>query len=208
MKNTIKKTTVFILSAFLSLSVLAQPQIEGVDIEQTLTDDGDDLQLLGAGVRTKFFFDIYVASLYTSGAFDPAVLQPSPKVRPAPNVELPDENNFHMAVRLNIVTSLISASRMANAVRAGFERSAQDNLEPLQARLDQFIQVFSGEEISKGDQFTLFGSLDEGVQAYKNGQLVITVEGSDFYRALFGVWLGEDPVSASLKHEMLNHSPE
>ena len=38
---------------------------------------------------------------------------------------------------------------------------------------------------------------------YKNGKEVGVVEGLDFKKALFAIWLGEDPADDDLKEAML-----
>ncbi len=47
-----------------SFSVNAK-EIAGVMVQETMqTEDGVVLHLNGAGIRSKFFFDIYIAKLY------------------------------------------------------------------------------------------------------------------------------------------------
>ena len=44
---------------------------------------------------------------------------------------------------------------------------------------------------------------NEGVVVYKNGAKKGTIEGYDFKRALFGIWLCDKPADADLKSAML-----
>ena len=43
----------------------------------------------------------------------------------------------------------------------------------------------------------------KGVVAYKNGKEKGTIEGMDFKKALFGIWLSNDPADDDLKEAML-----
>jgi hypothetical protein len=43
----------------------------------------------------------------------------------------------------------------------------------------------------------------KGVESYKNGTLQGTIEGMDFKKALFGIWLGNKPADDDLKAAML-----
>ena len=43
----------------------------------------------------------------------------------------------------------------------------------------------------------------KGVSVIRNGTVKVTVEGLDFKKALFGIWLSDDPIQDSLKEEML-----
>lgn len=55
------------LAATLSAPALALT-VGGVDIPDTYTADSTELQLNGAGTRSKFFIDLYVGSLYVPQA--------------------------------------------------------------------------------------------------------------------------------------------
>jgi hypothetical protein len=44
---------------------------------------------------------------------------------------------------------------------------------------------------------------DEGVVVYKNGSKKGSIDGYDFKRALFGIWLGDKPADDDLKAGML-----
>ena len=59
------------------------------------------------------------------------------------------------------------------------------------------------EEIKKGDVFIIMNVPDEGVVVYKNGSKKGSIDGYDFKRALFGIWLGDKPADDDLKAGML-----
>lgn len=42
-----------------------------------------------------------------------------------------------------------------------------------------------------------------GLEVYKNDKLETTIENPKFKKALFGIWLGEDPAQSSLKEGMM-----
>ena len=46
----------------------------------------------------------------------------------------------------------------------------------------------------------------EGVKVYKNNKLLGTIEGMEFKRALFGIWLSKKPADKDLKQAMLGKS--
>lgn len=164
-------------------------ELEGVDLPERLAQDGQELALNGAGVRKKFFFDLYVASLYLqekSGDPEQVIAADAP-----------------MAIRLDIVSDKINSANMTEATLEGFEKSTGGNAQPLQEKINQFLAAFA-EEIHKGDRFTLLYTPEEGVKAYKNGNLKTTITDLAFKRALFGIWLGHEPAQRSLKRDLLN----
>lgn len=163
-------------------------EVEGVELPETLSLDGGELVLNGAGVRKKFFFKLYVGSLYLEE-----------KTREADAV-IPADSP--MAIRLDIISGKINSDNMTEATLEGFDKATGGNTQPLQAEIDQFMAAFE-EKIVEGDRFTLLYKPQEGVKVYKNDELKTTVTGLAFKRALFGIWLGEEPAQKSLKHDML-----
>ena len=164
-------------------------EVEGVFIPQTLQAGDEQLTLQGAGVRSKFFFDLYVGALYLNRA------QSSAQEIIAADAP--------MAIRLHIISKLITSKKMEKATREGFEQVTQGNLSSLEQRVDSFIQVFKQEAIEKDDVFALVYVPGQGVQTRKNGTLLARIPGLDFKQALFAIWLSKNPVQKSLRESML-----
>ncbi|KEK27638.1 chalcone isomerase family protein [Shewanella xiamenensis] len=162
-------------------------EVSGVQVADSITLDAQALQLNGAGVRSKFFMDLYVGSLYV----------PTPSNTTAEVINAPVA-----AIRLNITSGMITSEKMRDAIIEGFEYATADNTTDIQPQIDAFMALFK-DEIKQGDQFTLVANKSRGVTAYKNGQEQATIEGEMFRQALLKIWLGEKPAQASLKEAML-----
>ena len=160
----------------------------GIAVPDTLAVNTMTLTLNGAGVRTKFFMDMYVGALYlTAPQNDPV------KILAA------DEP---MAIRLQILSGLISSEKMEAATREGFHNATSGNTAALQNLIEQFIAVFR-EKIEKGDVYEMVYVPREGTRIYKNTALKTTIPGMPFKKALFGIWLCDKPAQESLKQQML-----
>ena len=187
-----KKISTLCVALYLLISasqVSAQTTIAGVTLPATLKVGNTNLVLNGGGTRVKLFMDMYVAGLYV-----PTKSNSGDAIAKA---------NEAGAVRLHIVSSLVTTDRMKEAIIEGFKKSTGGKTAPLQARIDKFVQVFSLEPIVKGNEFDITYSPEEGTKAYKGGKLLQTIEGADFKTALWGIWLGNDPVDKNLKEGML-----
>lgn len=166
---------------------IAQKTISGVTFPSVMILGKDKLTLNGAGVREKYFMDMYVAGLYLlKTTNDPA------------QIIAADEP---MLLQLHIVSSLITSDKMKEAVKEGFAKSTKGNTAPLQKQIDQFQSAFS-EEIKKGDNFQLQYS-GSNVMVFKNGKLKVTINGLEFKKALFGIWLCSQPADEDLKEKLL-----
>lgn len=185
------KKILILLTVLISTEAFAQQTINGVTLPANLKVEKTELKFNGGGIRKKAFFKVYVAGLYASEKTKDAAKLLS--------------GNQELAVRLQITSSVVSSSNMSESIREGFEKSTKGNTAPLKAKIDAFINTFSKEEIKEGDVFILYYSPEDGVKAYKNGKFQSTTAGVDFKNALFGIWLGSDPIDADLKAGLLGN---
>lgn len=162
--------------------------VGGVDVPETYSVNNTDLELNGAGVRSKWFIDLYVGSLYLP--------------EPVSNGQSVIDADEPQAITLHIVSGMITSDRMTEATLEGFEASTDDNMAPVQDDIDQFMGVFK-DEIVEGDVFDLVYVPAKGVEVFKNGKLKDTVGDLAFKKALFGIWLSDNPAQDDLKQEML-----
>ncbi|MGV7107913.1 chalcone isomerase family protein [Flavobacterium sp. U410] len=183
-----KQIVFFLFVALTSLVSVAQTTISGVKVDNKLTIDGQDLVLNGAGLREKMWIDLYVGSLYL------------PKKSSNANEIMASTEGA--AIKLNIVSGMITSEKMINAVNEGFENATGGKTAPLKAKIDKF-KAFFKEEIVKGDQFLIVNVPGTGVVVYKNGTKKGVIEGQDFKKALFGIWLCDKPADKNLKAGML-----
>ncbi len=181
--------TLLALSLLLgSVFAVQAKEFSGLELEDTYAVDDQSLQLNGAGVRTKFFLDLYVAALYLPTLEDDA-----------DDIVEADEP---MALRLHIISGMITGKRMAESTRDGFVRSTGGNLAPIEDKVEQLITAFA-EDVKEGDVFDLVYRPGAGVTVYRNGEAKSQVPGLAFKQALFGIWLSDDPVQEDLRDALL-----
>lgn len=182
---------ILVLASVLFMSGSLQAlEVEGVELPENLSLEGQELVLNGAGVRKKFFFNLYVGSLYLEE-----------KTQDAESVI---QSDSPMAIELHIISDKINSDNMTEATLEGFEKATGGNTKPLQGEIDRLIRAFD-EEFNEGDSFQLLYLPQKGVKVYKNGELQTSVSGLAFKRALFGIWLGDEPAQQSLKQGMLGN---
>jgi len=61
----------------------------------------------------------------------------------------------------------------------------------------------SYESVEPGDRYALTYVPGRGTALSLNGRTLTTVEGGDFARAYFGIWLGEQPIDEGLRDDLL-----
>src|SRR5450759_1604786 len=188
-KGTMKK---LLLTAVL-LCLCAQVQateVAGVKLADNVHLGSRDLVLNGAGVRTKFFFKIYVAALYLGEKTHvaEAALNQSGEKRIVLHAlrELSDEQMLHAF----------------NEVMAANHTPAE--MQALEPQLKELTAIFHAVgTIKEGDVIALDYLPDSGTQINVNGVLKGNIAGAVFNRALFKIWLGDKPAQPDLKQKML-----
>ena len=183
-----KQVITLLLLVATVFTVNAQKTVAGVKVDAKMSLEGQNLILNGAGTRVKMFMDMYVGALYL-------------EKKTANAAEIMNSKEG-AAIKLSIVSGLITSDKMVSAINEGFENATGKKTAPLKAKIDKFKGFFK-EEIKKGDVFIIMNVPDEGVVVYKNGSKKGSIDGYDFKRALFGIWLGDKPADDDLKAGML-----
>ena len=183
-----KQVIAFLMLIATVFTVNAQKTVSGVKVDAKLNLEGQSLVLNGAGTRVKMFMDMYVGALYLE--------------KKSTNANEIMNSKEGAAIKLNIVSGLITSDKMISAINEGFENATGKKTTPLKAKIDKFKGFFK-EEIKKGDIFIIINVPNEGVVVYKNGVKKGSIDGHDFKKALFGIWLCDKPADKELKDEML-----
>jgi hypothetical protein len=179
-----------ISALLLSISSFSQIKVQGVTFPEKLGKEDKLLVLNGAGVRSKYYINVYVAGLY--------LINKNTNAKEIIDADKPT------AVRLQIISSLVSKDKMADAIVEGFEKSTGGKTASIKKEIDMIVNIFKSEPIKVGDVFDIWYTPGHGVMASKNGKKYdMLIPGLQYKKYLFGIWLGEDPVDANLKSKML-----
>ncbi len=153
-----------------------------------LVDTNTSLVLNGAGIREKFFVDIYIGALY-----------------------LPEKNGDAAAILnatapasmlMHFLYGEISRDKITDGWQDGLEaNTSASEMQALQPALDKFNSLFL--TAHEGDDVRIDYQPGNGTAVRINGEWRGTVDDDAFFRALLRVWLGPHPVSNDLKAGLL-----
>ena len=181
---------IFALISILLIPSLQAREVAGVPLAEEIELGGQKLVLNGAGIRTKFVFDIYVGALYLKEKTKQgkqALLLAGPK-----------------RVQMHFLYDEVEQRKLTDGWTEGFENNlAAAELASLKGRLEDFNKLFI--TVKKGDEILLDYTPEQGTQVTINKQVRGTIPGEDFSRALLSVWLGDDPADSGLKTAMLDN---
>ena len=162
--------------------------VAGVAIPDSLQYGGKTMVLNGSGLRKKFFFKLYVGSLYLPE-----------KSKDGDAISAADEP---MAIRLAMMSNKVTVPKMKQAIIDGLRSSTNGNLVPIQPQIDQVLTAFD-KGIAVGDVFEIINVVGSGLHIRKNGEQLLTVRSVAFKQALFRMWLSKKPVDARLRAGLL-----
>ena len=160
--------------------------IEGVEFAERVEAGDQELVLTGLGLlRYRVIFRGYVAALYLPAGTDPSQV-------------LSD-----VAKRLEL--EYFWAIDGGDIREAGEELLARnvsaETMTLLRPRLDQIGALY--EDVEPGDRYALTYVPGRGTELSKNGAALGVIEGADFAAAYFAIWLGDEPLDASLREQLL-----
>ena len=175
-----------------ALAVLvAAPLVAAVIADLTFPDSvavgGTQLQLNGVGLRKKLWIKVYAGGLYVAQkSADPAAL-----------IALESPKRMVM----QFIYKEVERAKLDEAWNEGFANNSGAQLPALKSRLERFSSWWPA--MRSGDTATITYLPGTGTRLEINGKEMGVIEGADFARALFAVWLGEKPADAGLKAGLL-----
>jgi len=176
-----------VVLAFLMLSVNAHAvEVAGVTLDPTVRVDDKALTLNGYGIRTKFFFKVYVGALYTAKRV----------TTPAELLRNPDGK----VVRMHFLHSKVEKEKITGTFAEGFANNAPDVAASADAKT--FLSYFTADFV-KGDTLDLVLGADGTVTARQNGKVLGMLRSAKLVNAILLIYVGPKPADESLKKGIL-----
>ena len=176
-----------ILLLFLVAAPAFAAEVAGVKIDEQTRVGSAELVLKGAGLRKRFFLQVYAMGLYVADRNADPVTQPGAK-----------RIAIHM---LRDVDADQFVGALSDGIRDNHSEAEARALEPRVAQLGAILAALK--EAKKGMLITLDGVPGGTLVSVDGKPAGKPIEGEDFYRALLRVWLGDKPVQDDLKKALL-----
>jgi len=177
-----------LLMGLASTTQVVAESIYGVQLNQKVTLDSNELVLNGAGPRKKLFIVLYVASLY---------LQEH-------NTDAADiiKADKPMMLQIDLVSDLVTRKQLVKVLKSGFRKHAGQRYQELRPGMDRLIELVS-KPVKPGDQLKMSYNPARGTAVMINNEVLGRIEGLDFKQVFFSMYLAEKPAQESLKKALL-----
>lgn len=187
MSSAKTKPLSFILFAFLASLLALQSSLAATD--STLKEIKARLGQAGSyRFVYRMFFKLYDASFYTDAA------------------EITDIDSLFNGENTVLLEFDYLRQIKKSIILESSEKILANNMTPvelasIQERVDQINAKYK--TVTEGDRSALSYVPGEGTTLWINGEQEITIEGNDFARLYFRIWLGERPISKQMRDELL-----
>jgi hypothetical protein len=187
--KAIPAVLIILVALFNAPTVSAAPgkvTVEGVDFKREVRVNDATLALRGYGLlRYMILIKAYVAAFYLpEGVRSEDALTDVPK--------LLEIEYFHPII----------APDFAKATSASISQNTSlVTYQGLKPKIDELNALYR--DIAPGDRYALTYTPGRGTTLSWNGQPLGTVAGREFAAALFGIWLGSNPLDTNLKRLLL-----
>jgi hypothetical protein len=173
-----------VLAVALAAPALMAGELAGVTMPDQVTVAGKTLQLNGMGVRKKLWIKVYVGGLYLekkTHSAEEALDMPGPK-----------------RMVMHFLTKKATKKRMDSAWDEGFEKNAP---KVTKVKIEKFKAMMG--DMHPGDVVIIQFVPGEGTHVIVNGKDMGVIEGDDFARGVFSIYLGPEPPTEDLKNGLL-----
>lgn len=163
--------------------------VNGANFSRTIDAKNQRLHLHGTGLLTYMvFIKAYAGALYLPESVpSDNVLKPVAKQLVLEYFHNIKGEDFAKATRIKITDNVTAAQ-------------AND----LQPRIDKLADLYR--DVKPGDRYALTYTPERGTTLSLNGESLGSIPGDDFARALFAIWLGENPIDQKFREQLLTKS--
>ena len=128
-----KKLVIYL---FITIGIFSVSTISAGEPPEAIEFEGSTLMLNGTGTRVIFFMKVYEGSLYLETK--------------SPDADQIINSNSPMAVRIDVLSEMVTADAMKKALSDGLEKSTNSNTDPILNEIEQLSSSFST-AVTSGD---------------------------------------------------------
>jgi hypothetical protein len=168
-------------------------ELEGVKLEDRVRVDGQEIQLNGIALRTRYqFFKVYVAGLYL------------PQKATTPDAAIDGVGAKRISLTMMRATN---AEQFVESIDHGLRaNNSEAQLAEAKPQVDElFAKIRAVREAKEGLRIVLdYSPSSRSTTLFVDGMAQgAPMVGEPFFRALLRIWLGENPVQEDLKKILL-----
>ena len=163
-------------------------EVYNVKLAETANVRGMELPLKGAGVRTKWFFKVYVMGLYAPAGSDESAL-----------ISASTPKHLELVLKRDV-----SKEKMITALQEGIAaNSTKEEMAAMAQSIQSLSNLFQEGDFKETNRMVMDILPNLGVSVAVQGMGRGVIGDAQFSEALMKVWLGAKPADSDLKVKLL-----
>jgi hypothetical protein len=165
-------------------------KLAGVELPETIDINKKALKLNGAAVRTKFFMQTYIISLYAEQS-------------------LTDEataihGDMERSLRMQIITPLATSKAVSENIQNGMKEGLGNLYNEQKDLVEDLRKIIEVSGVAYKDVIDIYYVPGGEMKLFRNGQEIYSNKnGKLFAKTIFGMYLGKNPKDKKIKQALL-----
>lgn len=174
------------LCAISTPSLAEDVKVDGADVRypSSIELEGSKLRLTGTGLRKKFVFNVYTVASY--------VAKDAEAKSATSLAALDDHKRLHLVMERGV-----DGKTMAEAFKDAIKKN--HNPTKIQGQIDKMSGYLNASKAEDKHHIMFDHIPGKGVRIERTGQKPIMIEGLDFARAIWDIYLGKENISGDIK---------
>lgn len=165
-------------------------KLAGIELPTTINVNKIDLFLNGAAIRSKFFVQTYIISLYSAKSITDATTA--------------IESNIERSLRMQIITPLATSKAVSENIQSGMKDGLGNLYLQQQNLVEDLRQVIETSGVQYKDTIDIYYTKKEELKLYKNGnEIYHNKDGKLFAQTIFSMYVGNKPKDNKIKQALL-----
>ncbi len=165
-------------------------KLAGYELPQKINLNKVDLFLNGAAVRSKFFIQTYIISMYAAQA----IIQESTAI----------DSNIERSLRMQIITPLATSRAVSENIQNGLKDGLGNLYNEQKELVNDIRNVIANSGVQFKDIIDIYYTKNEVLKLFKNEQEIYSNNnGKLFAKTMFSMYVGDKPKDKKIKTALL-----
>lgn len=165
-------------------------KLAGIEIATKININNVDLFLNGAAIRSKFFIQTYIISLYCAEKIT--------------NENIAINSNIERSLRMQIITPLATSKAVSENIQNGMKDGLGSLYQQQKDLVDDLRTVIENSGVQYKDTIDIYYTTEGELKLYKNeAEIYSNKNGKLFAETIFNMYVGKQPKDKKIKEALL-----
>ena len=168
-------------------------KLANIELPQKINLNKIDLFFNGAAIRSKFFIQTYIISLYSATKIT--------------DEKIAIESNVERSLRMQIITPLATSKAVSENIQNGMKDGLGSLYHQQKELVEDLRQVIENSGVQYKDVIDIYYTAKGELKLYKNStEIYSNKDGKLFAETIFNMYVGKQPKDRKIKEALLKGS--